>query len=79
MKEPEEIEKLRKILKGRDLYTPVELVRLGIYGSKSGVHRAIRNHELEATFISDRRLVIFKESIIKHVEARLKKRKEKEE
>lgn len=78
MKDPDEVEKLRKVLKGRDLYTPIELVRLGVYGSKSSVHRAIKKKELEYMFITDRRIVIFRESILKQVEARLKKRKEKE-
>lgn len=76
MKEPEEVDKLRKVLKGRELYTPAELVRMGVYGSKSSVHRAIKQGEIESTFISDRRVVIFRESIIKHIASRLKKREE---
>lgn len=67
------IEKFRQILKGKDLYTPKELVKLGIYGCKSSVHRAIRENHLEAIWMTSQRIVILKDSIINHVEWMMKK------
>lgn len=67
------IEKFRQILKGKDLFTPKELVKLGIYGCKSSVHRAIREKHLEAIWMTSQRIVILKDSIIKHVEWMMKK------
>lgn len=70
------IKQLREILKGRDLYTPKELIRLGVYGSKSSIHIAIKKKELDVIWITERRVVIIKESIFKHVLNRMMKNHE---
>ena len=54
----------------RQYFTPPELVRMGIYGSKSSVWRAVHLGHIEAVQISDRRWVIMKDSIIKHLNDR---------
>jgi hypothetical protein len=61
-----------KYLKGRDLYTAKDLVKLGFYGGKSSVHAAWHSGDIEGFYISDRRLVFTKESIIKHLQERNK-------
>lgn len=62
-----QIELLQKILRGRELYTPKELVKLGVYGSTSSVHRAIKMKEIESLWITDHRIVVTRESILKHI------------
>lgn len=65
------IARLENLMGPREFFTPPELVKMGIYGSKSSVWRAVHLKQIEAVQISDRRWVILKESIIDH----LKKRK----
>ena len=62
------LDSFKKILRGKDLYTPKELVKLGIYGCKASVHRAIREKHLQCIRMTEHRIVILKDSIIKHVE-----------
>lgn len=59
--------RIEKLLRGKSLFTPKELVRMGLYGSGKSVLRAIRTGELMAVWISEQRVVIFKESIIAHL------------
>ena len=56
-----------KLLRGKDIFTAKELVKLGIYGGKSSVHSAWHQRCIEGFYTSDRRLVFTKESIIKHL------------
>ena len=51
----------------RKIYTPKQLVELGIYGCKSSVHHSISRGEIEAIWITDRRIVILTESVISHL------------
>lgn len=60
-------EYLNKLLGPRDFFTPIQLVKLGLYGCKSSVWRAVHLGEIECVQVSDRRYVILKESIIKMV------------
>lgn len=60
-------EQLESILKHKDIFTPNELVKLGLFGSRSSVHYAIHQGYLQAAYTTDRRLVIFKDSIINHI------------
>lgn len=64
------IKRLEKLMGSRQFFTPMELVKMGIYGSKSSVWRAVHLGHIEAVQISDRRWVILKESIIAHLEKR---------
>lgn len=64
------LDRFEKLMGSRQFFTPPELVKMGIYGSKSAVWRAVRLGDIEALKISDRRRVILKESIIKHVRKR---------
>lgn len=61
------IKTIENSLKGRDYYTPAQLIKLGIYGSKTGVHKAIAKGEIESIYISERRVLILKDSILKHL------------
>lgn len=62
----DEVKAIEKILK-RDVYTVMELVRLGIFGSKSAVHWAIEKNYIMAVYITSHRMVILKDSIIEHL------------
>lgn len=66
----EMLEKLKVIMKGRDLYTPKELVRIGIFGCRSSVRRAIKLRHIEGMMLVGRRLVVFKDSIFRYIEER---------
>ena len=69
------ITRVERLMGPRQVFTPPELVKMGIYGSKSSVWRAVRLGHIEAIQISDRRWVILKESIIKHLKERKKNKK----
>lgn len=64
---PSAMEILEKVLKGRDIYTPSQLVNLGIYGSKSAVHYALRMKEIECIWVTNHRIVITRDSILRHL------------
>lgn len=64
------ITKVEKLMGPREFFTPPQLVKMGIFGSKSGVWRAVHLKHIDAIQISDRRWVIMKESIIKHLKER---------
>lgn len=70
MAEKELIEKLKALMKGKELYTPKELVKLGIFGCRTSVHRAIKLKQIEGMMLLGRRLVVFKESIFRYLEDR---------
>lgn len=59
-----------RLMGPRQFFTPPELVKMGIYGSKSSVWRAVHLGHIEAFQVSDRRWVILKDSILKHIENR---------
>lgn len=67
MSSNELINRFEKLMGSRQFFTPIQLVDMGIYGSKSSVWRAVHLGDIEAIQISDRRWVIMKESIIKHL------------
>lgn len=64
------IDRVEKLMGPRHFFTPPELVKMGIFGSKSSAWRAIRLGYVEAIQTQDRRWVILKESIIKHLKER---------
>ena len=70
------ITRLERLMGPRQFFTPPDLVKMGIYGSKSSVWRAVHLGYIEAIQISDRRWVILKESVIKHVKDRKREREE---
>jgi len=59
--------KLELLLRGREIYTAAELVKMGLYGGKSSVWNLVLKGHLECLEVSERRRVITKESIIKHI------------
>lgn len=61
------VEHFRSMLR-RDFYTVKQLVALGIYGSKTAAHRDIKKGLVESAFTTDRRLVVFTESLIARIE-----------
>lgn len=61
------IKQIEKMLNKRPFYTPCELVRLGLYGGRSSVHSAIKRGEIEAYWITERRIIIYADSIIDHL------------
>lgn len=70
MHENDLIDRLNNLMGSRQFFTPPELVKMGIYGSKSSVWRAVHLGHIEAIQISDRRWVILKESIVNHARER---------
>lgn len=56
--------KINSILGIKKIFTPMELVKMGLYGGKSTVHSAIKKGELECIWVTERRIVITRESII---------------
>jgi hypothetical protein len=79
MKTEEEINKIlsnfRLILK-RDFYTVKQLLALGIYGCKSSAHRDIKKGLIESAFTTDRRLVVFTDSLLKRIEETIRGKNE---
>jgi hypothetical protein len=63
-------EKLDKLFGYQKFFSPVQLVRMGLYTSRSSVWEAINRGDLETIQVSQRRFVIIKESIIKHIMTR---------
>ena len=61
-----------RLMGPRQFFAPHELVKMGIYGSKSSVWYAVHHGHIEAMQISDRRWVIMKDSILKHLRERYK-------
>jgi len=68
------IANLLRLMGPKNFFTPTELVKMGIYGSKSSVWRAVHSGEIEAIQISDRRWVILKESIIENITGKKRER-----
>ncbi len=64
------IARVEKLMGPREFFTPPQLVKMGIFGCKSSVWRAVHLKHIEAVQISDRRWVIMKDSIIKHLRER---------
>lgn len=58
---------LERLLAGKELWTTKELIRLGIFGAKSSVHRLVNNRCIEGFMTSDRRLVITRKSVIEYI------------
>jgi uncharacterized OsmC-like protein len=67
METDEHILNLEHLIGPRQFFTPGQLVKMGIYGCKSSVWRAIHSGNIEAIKISDRRWVITKDSLLKHL------------
>ena len=61
------LEYFRNILT-KDFYTVKQLVALGIYGSKSTAHLEIQKGLVESAFTTDRRLLVFTESLLSRIE-----------
>lgn len=61
------LEKIKKIFH-KDFYTPKELLKMGLFGSKSSLHREIQLKRLNAFRSNDRRVLIFKEDIIEFLQ-----------
>ena len=55
---------INKIMGTKKVFTPMELVQLGLYGGRSTVHQEIKKGNLDALWVTERRLVITRESII---------------
>ncbi len=66
------LEHFRSILK-RDFYTIKQLVALGIYGSKTAAHYDIKKGKVGSAFTTDRRLVVFTESLLARIELAIRK------
>lgn len=64
------IDRVEKLMGPRQFFTVAELVKMGIFGSKSSAWYSVHQGHIEAIQISDRRWVILKESIIKHLRDR---------
>lgn len=61
------IKQIEKLLSRRPFYTPEELVKMGLYGGRSSVHSAIKRGDIEACWISERRIIIYGDSVIEHI------------
>ena|ERR1700676_4032681 len=61
------MEHFQNILR-RDFYTIKQLLALGIYGSKTAAHYDIKKGKVESAFTTDRRLVVFTESLLARIE-----------
>lgn len=60
-------EHLERLLPKREFLTAKELVKSGIFGSKSSVAYEVRKNNLKVAWISTRRYVIIRESLIDHI------------
>lgn len=67
MNEKELRAKLEHLMRGRELYTVADLVKLGLYGGKSSVWHLVSEGCLECIEVSERRRVITRDSVIKHI------------
>ena len=65
MKDNEQM--FKRILKSREFFSPTDLVNLGLFGSRSMVHSLISSGVLQGAYITDRRLVVFKDSLLKYL------------
>jgi hypothetical protein len=63
----ERISYLKSIL-NKVFYTPKQLVSLGIYGSKSTIYREAEQGLLQSAFITERRMIIFTDSLLERIE-----------
>ncbi len=63
-----EIERFKKILGTRELLTTAQLVKLGVFGCRAGVYRAAKDGKIAFAYTSNRRLVIFKESLLEYLQ-----------
>ena len=61
------IDRFNRLLGHRQFFSSKDLVKLGIFGSKSSVWRAVKLGYIEAIWIGDRRRVILKDSVIEHI------------
>jgi len=66
-KHDDPIKKIETFLKGREVYTVKELIKLGIFGSKNAAYWAIEKGYITAVYITPHRLVILKDSLLKHL------------
>ena len=58
---------LNKKLPKKHFFTTTELVKLGLYGSRTAVRKDISDKKIENLWISERRMVIVRESLIKNI------------
>ncbi len=74
------LEPFKKMLK-REFYTVKQLVSMGIYGCKSTAHNDVNTGKVESAYTTERRLVIFTESLLKRIEKsiRAKQKEDKDE
>jgi hypothetical protein len=61
------LKRLDEILGIKKVFTPMELVNMGLYGGNSTVHHEIKKGNLEAIRMTERRIVITRKSIIDNI------------
>jgi hypothetical protein len=67
-------DKLKRLLPKREFFTARQLVEIGLYGSKSAVRQDVLDKKLEIIWISERRYVILRESVLKNILTNMEKR-----
>jgi hypothetical protein len=65
---------LKRLLPKREFLTASQLVNSGLYGSRSSVRRDVVEKKLEIVWISQRRYVILRESVLKNILNNMEKR-----
>lgn len=68
--------KLEHVMRGRELFTAADLIKLGLYGGRSTVWSLVSKGALECLEVTERRRVITRDSVINHI---LSLNKDKEE
>lgn len=73
MTEKEDLQKKLSHLLHKDLYSIKDLLKLGLFGGKSTLHREIQMGRLKAFYSSDRRLMILKEDLMDYLRSQNEK------
>lgn len=57
-------EKLEKCLGSKQFFTPYDLLKLGVFGSKTAIYRCMSNGELPFVHITPMRKVIMRNDLV---------------
>lgn len=51
----------------KEFYTVKDLVKMGLFGGKSSVHREIKFGKLKGFYTTDRRILVLKEDLMDYI------------
>jgi hypothetical protein len=59
-----------KLLKKKEFFSTSDLLKMGLFGSKNGWYLAIEEYKIPVFYITDHRMIVYRDDLIKFLEIR---------